>query len=667
MAATPIPDPPEPSSSPETLGSREPFAPTTLEPCRVTEAIELLATAVTIGPLAAANPRWTLDTLEHLRGHAQGAPSAGPAGGLVFGPVLGEGGMGVVRSATQRSLGRDVAVKTLRHEEASGPGIGRLLREALITGSLEHPNIVPVYDLGLDAQGSPMLVLKRISGVSLRELLAEPELVKTRFATADVLEWHMRTLMQVCSAVHFAHRRGILHRDIKPDNVMVGEFGEVYVLDWGIAVALTNDGTNRFPLAEDATDLAGTPLYMAPEMFTGATPDERTDVYLLGATLFEIVTGRPPHTGDTLFEIMASVTRALPVPEGAPPELVVAWETAMAHEPEGRYPSAEHLRLAIQRYLDHRASHRLASGASASLAELRRRFDGDSPGSPHGRELIYNLFGECAFGFRQALEEWSGNELARSGLREATVRMARYEIAHDDPRAARLLVARLDPPDEALAAELAGLEARALQSAARVQALVQLGKEMDPNAGRRGRAALLVALGLLWVLVPLLVGQFYADNPDYASLVPVPGALLGVVLISGFVARRSMGRTVMNRAILGALALAFFAQLMVHVGSWLAHVSPDESQRLISYIWFLIAAMMAITVIPRLAVPAVGYLLAYFAISRWFSYRYEIMTLSNAILLGTVVLTFVGRRDPALLPGAPPRAPREVPRADPAP
>ena len=650
MASTFIPDPSEPPSPPE---GAAPGASDTLAPCEPSDALETLAMAATIGPLGSANPRWTLDTLAHLRGATPGAPSDGPAGGLDLGPVLGEGGMGIVRSATQRSLGRDVAVKTLREEHARGLGIGRLLREALITGSLEHPNIVPVYDLGLDAHGAPMLVLKRISGVSLRALLAEPELVKARFAASDVLEWHLRTLMQVCSAVHFAHRRGIVHRDIKPDNIMVGEFGEVYVLDWGIAVALTNDGTNRFPLAEDATDIAGTPLYMAPEMFGGDPPDERTDVYLLGATLYEIVAGRPPHEGDTLVEIVGSMAEPPPVPESAPPELVAAWQTAMAHEREARQPSADALRLAIQRYLDHRASHRLAAGAAASLAELERRLDAAAGGTAQGREEIYNLFGECAFGFRQALQEWSGNEQARDGLREATVRMARYEIAHDDPRAARLLVARLDPPDAALEAEVVELEERAVRSAARVQALEALGKDMDPNAGRRGRAALLVVLGLLWILVPLLVGQFYAANPDYGSLAPVPGALLGVVLISGFMARRSMGRTALNRAILGALALAFFAQLMVHVGSWLARVPPDESQRLIPYIWFLIAAMMAVTVIPRLALPAAGYLAAYFAMSRWFAFRYEIMAASNALLFATVVATFVERRDAALGRSAP--------------
>ncbi len=607
------------------------------------EATASLPFAATIAPTVECAPGWTIDTLEQLRSST--LPEA-PAAGVELGPVLGEGGMGIVRSATQKSLGRGVAVKTLRDGHTHDLAISKLLREALITGSLEHPNIVPVYDLGLDAAGTPMLVLKRISGVAWRVLLADPELVKQRFGAADPLEWHLRTLMQVCSAVHFAHRRGIVHRDIKPDNVMVGEFGEVYVLDWGISVALTNDGTHRFPLASESTELSGTPLYMAPEMFGGDPADERTDVYLLGATLYEIASGKPPHRGDSMVQIMASVTEPPNSPEGAPTELASIWLEAMAYERKDRFSSAEELRLALQGFLDHRGSTRLAALASTSLTELERHLEEPDAQGTERRVTIYNLFGECTFGFRQALDEWPENQVARDGLREATLRMARFEIQHEDSRAARLLLSRLEPPDPSLEAEVASLEKSALRSAERLKALERLGSEMDPNAGRRGRATLLVVLGALWVVVPFVAGRFYAPSPDYGTLVPIPAAMLGVVAVGSLVVRRSMMRTALNRSIVGAAALAFFAQMAVHVGSWLANVPPDESQRFILFIWFLIAAMMAIAVTPRLAFAAVAYLLAYFAASRWFAYRYELMAASNAVLFGTVLVTFVGKKDP---------------------
>ena len=599
-----------------------------------------LAFAATIMPTVESVKPWTLGTLDHLR---SASPSDGMVAGVELGPVLGEGGMGIVRAATQRSLGRDVAVKTLRDDQNHGLAVSKLLREALITGALEHPNIVPVYDLGLDPRGTPMLVLKRISGVAWRELLEAPELVKRRFGAADPLEWHLRILMQVANAVHFAHCRGIVHRDIKPDNVMIGEFGEVYVLDWGISVSLHDDGTRRLPLASEATDIAGTPLYMAPEMFGGEPPDERTDVYLLGATLYEVVVGHPPHRGGSIVEIMSSTITPAPAPEHVPPELVAVWQRAMAYERADRYASAEELRLALQSVLDHRASTRLCSGAATSLAELLGELEKES--SAERREAIYNSYGECAFGFRQALEDWPDNEVARRGLREATVAMARYELEHEDPRAARVLLAKLDPPAEDLAQRLRELEERVRHSAERIEALERLDREMDPNAGLRGRTALLVVLGALWVVVPLLVGSFYAASPDYASLFPVPATMLAVVLVGALTLRRSMMRTTLNRSIVGAAALAFFAQMAIHVGSWLARVPPDESQRFILFNWFLISAMMAITVAPRLAIGAVGYLVAYVLASRWFGLRYVLMAGSNALLL-VVAFTAFGRRRP---------------------
>jgi len=207
--------------------------------------------------------------------------------------TLGEGGMGVVHLATQRTLGRQVAVKTLRKGAGDEQAALRIVREAWITGALEHPNVVPVHDVGVDASGAPVIVMKRIEGRPWSHYLRDAAAVAKRFAAADLVEWNLRTLANVCNAMHFAHARGILHRDLKPDNVMIGEFGEVYVLDWGIAVSLADDGTGRFPLASQATDIAGTPHYMAPEMLLGDPTmlSPRTDVYLLGAMLYEIFTG----------------------------------------------------------------------------------------------------------------------------------------------------------------------------------------------------------------------------------------------------------------------------------------------------------------------------------------------------------------------------------------
>ena len=571
---------------------------------------------------------WTLEALGALQNSA-----AASSGGIRLGPVLGEGGMGVVLSAQQTALGRDVAVKTLREHEVDDLAMGKLLREALVTGALEHPNIVPVYDLGLDAKGTPLLVLKRISGMVWSDLMRDPALVKARFGVADPLEWNVRILMQVANAIHFAHLRKIVHRDIKPENVMLGEHGEVYVLDWGIAVALEDDGTHRFPLASEATEMSGTMVYMPPEAFQGAVASVRTDVYLLGATLYEIVAGRPPHLGERLPAIIASARAGPETPEGAPPGLVSIWSRAMARSPEDRYASAEELRLALQAFLDHRGSAKLSERGARSLAELDAILAGEDALAEERRGDVYDTFLAARFAFLQALEEWGENEEARAGLRHATRAMFEYEVRMRDPKASRLLLSKIVPHDPEAEARLRALEAELAAEAARVNELARLGRTFDRSAGARGRGLLLSVFGVVWIVVPLAIGHFSPDNPHYGAMFPVPAALLGLTLLGGWLARGAMRQSVMNRAILGSAALAFACQMVLHVGSAAAGVTPDESQRILTLLWGIITAMMAVTVAPRLGLAAVGYLVAYLATSRWFSLRYEAMAFGNALLM----------------------------------
>jgi hypothetical protein len=232
------------------------------------------------------------------------------AGDLEVTGVLGDGGMGQVLAARQRSLARLVALKRVRPAHATSETEAALLDEGRITGGLEHPNIVPVHALGRDDVGNPVLVMKRIEGTSWRALLdddAHPAWAPLLAAHGDRTSAHLEVLMRVADAAHFAHARGVVHRDIKPENVMVGSFGEVYLVDWGIAVRVGRtvaDGDGAFRIR-------GTPAYMAPEMIGGdpARVDARTDVYLLGGVLHVILTGRPPNAGQTLTEVCASALR----------------------------------------------------------------------------------------------------------------------------------------------------------------------------------------------------------------------------------------------------------------------------------------------------------------------------------------------------------------------
>jgi serine/threonine protein kinase len=255
---------------------------------------------------------------------------------------LGEGGMGEVRLCRDRNIGRDVAMKVVRQEHAKRNDLKvRFVREARVQGQLEHPAIVPVYDIGTDSSGALFFTMKRVRGTTLEDIF---EL--RRDGAADVRAAHtLRKLLaafgQVCLAVDFAHARGVLHRDLKPSNVMLGDFGEVYVLDWGIAKIVTGGHeeeeavVDSSPVVGSGTEcgaVLGTPGYMAPEQRRGdvARLDARTDVYALGVILRDI----------------------LDLEVDSPPELDAICRRATAADPEVRFPSARALHQALERFLE---------------------------------------------------------------------------------------------------------------------------------------------------------------------------------------------------------------------------------------------------------------------------------------------------------------------------
>jgi serine/threonine-protein kinase len=216
--------------------------------------------------------------------------------------LLGRGGMGEVRLAHDTRVGRDVAVKIAHARASSTPELrARFLREALVQGQLEHPAIVPVYDVEVFDDGVAYFSMKRVRGTTLATLLADARRDDHDGAPRPSLRRLLAALSSVCLAVEFAHEKGVVHRDIKPANVMVGDFGEVYLLDWGLAKIVghedVGDGGVVPAIPDDAATLAGsvlgTPGYMAPEQIDGSLGDvgPAVDVYALGAVLFEIVAG----------------------------------------------------------------------------------------------------------------------------------------------------------------------------------------------------------------------------------------------------------------------------------------------------------------------------------------------------------------------------------------
>lgn len=301
-----------------------------------------------------------------------GKAPAAPAKAYELGRLLAKGGMGQILSARDNSIQRTVAVKViLTGAEASDEHVHRLVAEARITGQLEHPNIVPLHELGVTPDGVVYYTMRLVEGVTLSEVL---ETIRQKDPAA-VAKYPLRTLLtvfqKVCDAVAFAHSRGVMHRDLKPDNIMLGEFGEVFVMDWGLAKRIRGgereSGTamlNRSAAAALGADsfktlsgeVKGTPRYMAPEQAEGRVEDidERTDIYALGAILYTILTLHPPVVGDTVNEVLSRVASGTISPPtsynprqtnisriaGPQPTAEAIAPPELAHCPDRRIPSA---------------------------------------------------------------------------------------------------------------------------------------------------------------------------------------------------------------------------------------------------------------------------------------------------------------------------------------
>jgi len=292
-----------------------------------------------------------------------------------------------VYKAHDEHLGRQVAIKELLQnvsDASDGSGalqtLTRFLREARVTGALEHPNIVPVYELGQRADGTLYYTMRIVPGRTMAQAIAECSDLRERLALVN----HFSGL---CQAIAYAHSRAIVHRDIKPDNVMIGEFGETVVLDWGMA-KLCDDPSERSDESAPRLELSapnltlegslcGTPLYMSPEQLSGhiAEVDQRSDVWSLGVVLYTILSGRSPFSGKTLNDIISLVStgKYLPLRQidpRIPPELAAVVEHALRPNKHDRYPSARELARDVQAY---QAGTRVTAYEYSSL-ELLKRF-----------------------------------------------------------------------------------------------------------------------------------------------------------------------------------------------------------------------------------------------------------------------------------------------------
>lgn len=335
---------------------------------------------------------------------------------------LGSGGTGIVYQAHQRAIDREVAVKVLRHELASDrQSRQRFLAEARVIGSLDHPNVIALHDLCIDGDGHLFYAMKRIDGTSWDQQIGQ-------FS----VEENLTILLRVADAIRYAHSRGLVHRDIKPENVMLGRFGEVLVADWGLALQLSGNSRGSFASAvpDENSAIGGTPAYMAPEQAIGQLDSisTLTDVYLLGAILYQVLTGRPPHHGNNLLQCIQAAAYNDIQPTEVSGELMDTAMTAMETDQAMRFSTVAEFVHSIKDHRTHEESERLVRRAK------RRVWPDDVEPVKHSdaAEETYERFRIGQALLHEAIELWPDNSRATRALGQLQLEFARFAAGQGD-------------------------------------------------------------------------------------------------------------------------------------------------------------------------------------------------------------------------------------------
>lgn len=278
---------------------------------------------------------------------------------------IAHGAMGRIDAGWDRHLGRPVAIKTLRSDRAKDVVRMRFLEEAQVTGQLQHPSIITVYELG-KIKGDVVFVMRRVDGISLKELIYRLRKNDTDLLAKYTLNYRLQLFYQLCQAVAYAHNKGVIHRDIKPSNVMVGDFGDVVLLDWGLCkiigqeVRSSRSSTERWQTMHG--QIIGTPAYMAPEQALGMIDQisPGTDVYGLGALLYHFITLSPPFSGKSKREVVRKVLHAeLIKPRDRSPHAGISEQLeeiclrCLQRDSDQRYENASELAEAIKDLISH--------------------------------------------------------------------------------------------------------------------------------------------------------------------------------------------------------------------------------------------------------------------------------------------------------------------------
>ncbi|MEM9860453.1 MAG: serine/threonine-protein kinase [Myxococcota bacterium] len=428
------------------------------------------------------------------------------------------GGSSIVLRGEQASLEREVVVK----QPLGSREQVRLEREAKILAVLEHPNIVPAHDLCWSSDGRPQLVLRRVEGQTWLALAEKGE--RWNPDLRDPFEEAIRIAITICDALAYAHAKGIVHRDVKPSNIMLGSYGAVYLLDWDIAGTMRGFESS-VPRLEDA--VAGTPAYMPPEQRAGHTDrlGPWTDTYLLAGSLVHVLTGRPPWMRQGEEFVRVELDRNLPR------SLRGMLERALADDPARRFRSAQTMRHALEAFLQRRASEDVLARAKR-LAEvaLREYRVGD-------RELGDQAALEAEALFRLAMGDMPDEIHVRTAYRTFTVARVEDALEREEVPVARRLLSALPNAPEPLLAKVRHAEGRARSAAVEIEAHR---RDEDRHLGAGVRHRILWIAGGAWC-VAWGVGAFTG------SILPVFFAVIAALVSLAFAHVLGTRARVMNR------------------------------------------------------------------------------------------------------------------------
>jgi serine/threonine-protein kinase len=417
---------------------------------------------------------------------------------FVAGSVIGTGGNGEVLAARQVSLERTIAVKRPLRELRSRSKVDELLREAKVTGYLEHPNIPPIHFVGEGDDAEDLIIgLKHIEGSEFLSELSKGD-------RSENLDDALDVLTSACDAVGYAHDLGVLHLDLKPANVMIGKYGEVYVLDWGLALAFRDDVPDTIPRFVATGRFCGTPAYGAPETVADQPPSPATDVYQLGGMLYRILTGWPPNWGATTYEVLEAAYKGSKREFGpwVSAGLAAICTKALARNPGERYSDANEFRRALASYRRNVREFEAFERAKACVEELEYLLQ-----SQHEPSEVYRSYGAARLAFIEyARLDTDGDAVP---MRAKAVRsMLNWELERENAGGAELLLEEL--PGEDFNARRAIDEIKERQRSDQRE-LAYHRKENDPNQGRWPRFFFWMSIGFIIFLTEAI--PFALDVP----------------------------------------------------------------------------------------------------------------------------------------------------------